>query len=151
MVVHCKDGIAHVAWRPLQRPILYQNQSLALAYSHSNSKRPRSSRPMAAGPSLPDDVFPPMRSGSLFPLGVLQVSLLSHWQTSRVRLSGVSHCLSWLSVTVREMLCVPGDSGCWAFRSAEVAAGKQSHKSTAGQGVFCSWNYLFLLTEPGLP
>lgn len=104
-------------------------QSDALAYSHSSIKRPRSSRPMAAGPNLQDDVFPFSVEGVLVGTGVPQVSLLSHWQTSRVRLSGVSHRLPWLSVTTREILYTPGDICCGALRRAEVSVGNKQINS----------------------
>lgn len=122
--------------KPLQMLTPHQKQKEALAYSHSNNKRPRSSRPMAAGPSLIDDFVSRTFPGSVVP-SVPQMPLLVHWQTSRVKLSGVSQSLSW-PVTMRETLCVPRDNCWWALKTAEVAAEKQSHESTVAQGVFCS-------------
>lgn len=114
--------------KPFANADICEKQKGALTYSHSNSKRPRSISPMAAGPSLIDDCSLDMRPGFMG----IQVSLLSHSQTVKVKLSGVSHSRSSLSLSIRETSYSPGDTCCWAVMSAEVAVEKQSCKSTVG-------------------
>lgn len=60
--------------KPFSNADTREKQNKTWAYSHSNSKRPRNIRPMAAGPSLANDHSPVVRPG----YGDAQVSLKSH-------------------------------------------------------------------------
>lgn len=111
-------------------------QDDAAAYSHNSSKRPRNSRPMAAGPSLPGGFL--TGSGVVVGGEVFQMLLSSHRQTSRVKSSGVLHHVPSSSVTTREILYTPGGTGCRVVRVAEVSEGKQPNESAVEQSVSCS-------------